>query len=452
MLKRLSTIIVMSVMVLACFSSVQAVTMEMVTVGNPGNTGELSGTGAGGYGQDRICGAVDYMYNIGKYEVTAGQYTEFLNAVATTDTYELYNTSMWSSTSGCKIQRSGSSGSYSYSVAADYANRPVNYVSFWDAARFSNWMHNGQGNGDTETGSYINVGNPVTFARLPGATWVIPTEDEWYKAAYHKNDGATGNYFDYPTSSDSLPSNDLIDPDPGNNATFRVSDYTIGSPYWRTEFGAHENSDSPYGTFDQGGNLREWLETVYYGSYGPSSKYRVMRGGFFRSYGVTLRARGRSHGHPTAEVDYVGFRVSEVPEPVTTLSLDIKPGGCPNPLNTNTRGKGTLPVAILGTDSFDVSEIDPDSISIADVVLPQKTPSIEDESAPIEVGIECACQVGTDGINDLVIHFSRRAVILALGLDQMEPGTVVPIAVEGNLLDGTPFEATDCVELVGRED
>ena len=88
---------------------------------------------------------MDHAYAIGKYEVTAGQYTEFLNAKAKTDTYGLYNTNMWSDTYGCKIQQTGSSGSYAYSVAADYANRPVNYVSFWDAARFTNWLHNGQG-------------------------------------------------------------------------------------------------------------------------------------------------------------------------------------------------------------------------------------------------------------------------------------------------------------------
>jgi len=225
-----------------------AVNIETVPVGNAGNAGRVHTQGT--------FGSVTYEYNIGKYEVTAGQYTEFLNAVAGTDTYELYNTLMWSDTFGCKIQRSGSSGSYTYSVAGDWANRPVNYVSFWDAARFSNWMHNGQGNGDTKTGSYINVGNQSTFARLPGATWVIPTEDEWYKAAYHKNDGVTGNYFDYPTSSDSEPSNDLINPDLGNNANFyQDSSRTIGSPYWRTEVGEFENSDSPYGTFDQGGNV-----------------------------------------------------------------------------------------------------------------------------------------------------------------------------------------------------
>ena len=88
--------------------------------------------------------------------------------------------------------------------------------------------------------------------RESDATWVIPSEDEWYKAAYHKNDGVTGNYFDYPTSSDNIPSHDLIDPDPGNNGNFVYQgDCTSGSN--RTEVGEFENSVSPYGTFDQGG-------------------------------------------------------------------------------------------------------------------------------------------------------------------------------------------------------
>ena len=88
--------------------------LETVPVGNPGNAGELSGASAGGYGDDAIVGAVAYEYNIGKYEVTAGQYTEFLNAVATADPYGLYDDWMWSSPRGCKIERAGSSGSYTY--------------------------------------------------------------------------------------------------------------------------------------------------------------------------------------------------------------------------------------------------------------------------------------------------------------------------------------------------
>ena len=92
--------------------------------------------------------------------------------------------------------------------------------------------------------------------------YVIPTEDEWYKAAYHKNDGVTGNYWLYPTQSNNVPSNDSINPDPGNNANFYQNGYTIGSPDYLTAVGEFENSDSAYGTFDQGGNVWEWNETL----------------------------------------------------------------------------------------------------------------------------------------------------------------------------------------------
>ena len=81
-----------------------AITIETVPVGNPGNAGEWTGDSYGGWGPDHVCGAVAYAYNIGKYEVTAGQYFAFLNAVAATDAYGLYNTEMWSFSGGCKIQ------------------------------------------------------------------------------------------------------------------------------------------------------------------------------------------------------------------------------------------------------------------------------------------------------------------------------------------------------------
>ncbi len=295
--------------------------VETVAVGNPGNAGELSGAGAGGWGPDRICGAVDYVYNIGKYEVTAGQYTAFLNAVADEDTYGLYNTNMdydANPSYGCNIKRTGASPNYSYSVAAEWADRPVNFVSWGDAARFANWLYNGRPEGaqnltTTEEGSYYLNGATsdaalLAIVREPHATWVIPTEDEWYKAAYHKNDGVTGNYWDYPTSSDSAPSNVLGTPtDPGNNATYN---YTIGSPYYRTEVGAHENSESPYGTFDQGGNVWEWDEAVLYGSY------RGLRGASFGNISDSLRASYRYdiNTPPTYEGGATGFRVADVPE------------------------------------------------------------------------------------------------------------------------------------------
>ena len=310
-----------------------AVDIETVPVGNVGNAGEWSGESYGGQGPDRICGAVDYEYRIGKYEVTAGQYIVFLNAVAKTDTYGLYNQDMWSNSYGCGIQQSGSSGDYRYSVTWDYANRPVNYVSWGDAARFANWLSNGQPTGTqgpltTENGSYY-LNGAVTITpllavtriadqdRIPGNKyWFVPTEDESYKAAYHKNDGMTGNYWDYPTSTDSVPSNDVVDPDSGNNANFNDSGFTIGSPYYRTPAGEFENSDSPYGTFDQAGNVWEWNEALVYGFY------RGVRGGAFDNNGDEALLAGSRAGYndPADEREVIGFRVSQIPEPAA-LSL-----------------------------------------------------------------------------------------------------------------------------------
>ncbi|MCC7408075.1 MAG: SUMF1/EgtB/PvdO family nonheme iron enzyme, partial [Phycisphaeraceae bacterium] len=125
----------MAVIVASALLSVTAVpaaiTIETVPVGNPGNPKDLA-TG-------NLYGRVSYTYSIGKYEVTAGQYTAFLNAEAHDDPYGLYNRDMArTDVLGCGITRSGSWGSYVYTVAPDLVNRPVNYVSFGDAMRFAN--------------------------------------------------------------------------------------------------------------------------------------------------------------------------------------------------------------------------------------------------------------------------------------------------------------------------
>lgn len=318
MCNKLNRVFLLAVVVLLAVGTAQAVTIDLVTVGNPGNAADTRSATPGD-------GAVDYVYLIGKYEVTNAQYVEFLNAVAETDTYGLYNPSMWLDVHGCKIERSGSWGNYTYSVTSDRANRPVNYVSWGDAARFSNWLHNGQPTGEqslttTEDGAYFLNGATTNAAlmavtRKANPTWWIPSEDEWYKAAYHKNDGVTGNYWDYPTGRYAVPSNQSIDPDPGNNASFYQGGYTIGSPYWTTEVGEFENSESPYGTFDQGGNLREWNETAV-----TSSSHGV-RGGAWGSDSYDLLASARGASDPTHENIYMGFRVASVPEPSSITLL-----------------------------------------------------------------------------------------------------------------------------------
>ncbi|MHC4985628.1 MAG: formylglycine-generating enzyme family protein [Planctomycetota bacterium] len=271
-------------------------------------------------------GAVGYAYRIGKFEVTTGQYTEFLNAVAATDTYELYHASMSYGYlgHGCRIQRTDvdSNGLWEYAVAAEWADRPVNLVNWADAARFANWLTNGMPTGaqdlsTTEDGSYF-LNGATSIAELAAVTrkspeaggrYYIPTEDEWYKAAYHANDGVTGNYFDYPTGTDAVPSNDLIDPDPGNNANFNDSGYTIGYPYLRTEVGEFELSEGPYDTFDMGGNVWEWNEAIIDGLN------RGYRGASW--FGTITDASDRRDASPVHhDYDY-GFRIAEVPEPAT---------------------------------------------------------------------------------------------------------------------------------------
>ncbi len=283
----------------------RTVMIDTVPVGNPCNVDDWSG-----YGD------VDYAYNIGKFEVTAGQYTDFLNAVAALDTYGLYNPNMWSSSYGCKIERTGEF-MWRYSVAPNWANRPVNYVSWGDAARFANWLHNGRPTGGqylttTEDGSYFLDGamsdaELLAITREPDATWVIPSEDEWYKAAYYA--GGCGVYYNLPTGSDSVPVSEACSGG-SNSANYYDTNYgshAIGPPFYRNEVGCYVSSASPYGTFDQGGNVWEWNEAIRYGSS------RGRRGGSF-NFGVShLHAGVRNSYNPTAEEYDSGFRVAEVP-------------------------------------------------------------------------------------------------------------------------------------------
>ena len=316
--RRVIAIAVPAVLICAAVAQASDVTadsvvVETVAVGNPGNAGDPQ--------LDGLFGSVAYEYHMGKHEVTAEQYTLFLNAVAATDTYALYNPSMWTHDHGCKIERTGAPGSYAYGVAQDWANRPVNFVSFGDAMRFANWLHNGQPTGSqdlatTEDGSYFLDGRMSDdeledIFREPDATWVVPSEDEWYKAAYHANDGVTGNYFSYPMSVDVGISNDLADPDPGGHATFHMhpNDLTIGAPYYRTEVGAHENSASPYGTFDQGGNVVEWNEAI------PLFGGRGLRGGAYIWGSDALAGWTRPiEYHSSDEFSDIGFRLARIAE------------------------------------------------------------------------------------------------------------------------------------------
>ena len=132
---------------------------EFVTVGDPGNANGLSALGGNGYG------SVGYTYQIGKYEVTYGQWAEFLNAKAKSDPTGLYNRSMTTDKVANGLTRSGKEGSYSYApINETRANLPVDYVAFQDIVRYANWVNNGKGNSSTEYGAYT-----ITTGRLKSA-------------------------------------------------------------------------------------------------------------------------------------------------------------------------------------------------------------------------------------------------------------------------------------------
>ncbi|PAW69226.1 MAG: hypothetical protein B9S30_05220 [Verrucomicrobiia bacterium Tous-C5FEB] len=272
----------------ALISSASAiVTVDYVTVGNAGNAADSTGYGA-----------VGYSYQIGKYEVTNAQYGAFLNAAAKTDSYGLYNTNM----SGFGITRGGISGSYTYSVTTTLANRPVVYVSWFDAARMANWMMNGQGIGSTETGAYTLNGaiSGIVLANA-GAQIYIPTEDEWYKAAYYNS--ASQTYSLYPNGTNGITTADAN----YNSAT-------------STDVGSFSIVPSSYGTFDQGGNVWELNDAVISGSS------RGLRGGAWDNFGSFLASSASFSLVPSNEDINLGFRLASVPEP-SSLVLSVLASG-----------------------------------------------------------------------------------------------------------------------------
>ncbi len=205
------------------------VTFEWSTVGNPGNAGEdCNGIDGWANVTDLSCGAVSDVYMIGKHEVTNNQYMEFLNAVAKTDTNALYNPLMGSDPRG-GITQSGVSGSFTYNIRMNMDNKPVNFVSFLDTMRFVNWLHNGQPIGvqdanTTEAGVY-NIDLGFSEVRAAGAKFFIPTENEWYKAAYHQpfaDGGDTDDYWLYPTACQPSRPPTLSETSPTLDRTWRT--------------------------------------------------------------------------------------------------------------------------------------------------------------------------------------------------------------------------------------
>ena len=299
----------------------RAVTIDWVTVGDPGNTADTTGS-------PNPAGAVATSFQIMKYEWTNSQYTDFLNSVAVTDTYSLYNANMGSNARG-GITQSGASGSYTYAAKSDMGDKPVNYVSWFDAARVSNWLMNGgTSSSSTETGAYTLVGGQTSGtapARNSGATFYIPTEDQWYKAAYYKGGSTNAGYWDYATQSDAAPTAVTAgwtgigsSGSTGNFANYNSAASWNGETGNVTTVGTNGGA-SAYDAFDMSGNVFEWNDLT-----GAAGSSRGVRGGVWGSDAFSLSSSGRNTISPSGEDFLMGFRLAApvaVPEPSTWASL-----------------------------------------------------------------------------------------------------------------------------------
>lgn len=327
-------------------SSGELISVIMVPVGNPGNAPDP----ATGFGQ------VNEPYLIGKYEVTIDEYAVFLNAVAKSDPKGLYNPSMGNSAVTAGISRTGADGSFTYqpigpngttpSGADDTANRPITFVNWFNAARFVNWMANGQPVGNqttstTENGSY-NLTNAVTppprnaINPNTGTTpsFFLPTEDQFYKAAYYSPPLSNedkfsrfpkkGSYSTFATQSDAIPGNTI---GAGPNLvtyilatgpmTVTQDPFILFSQNYLTNVGAMSGSVSYYGTFDQSGNVWELLDAQL------SGQTALLRGGAWTSFNSYLAKTYRLLVSAQSAASNGGFRLAAPYSPPTAVNIDM---------------------------------------------------------------------------------------------------------------------------------
>lgn len=268
--------------------TIRGVTLEFADVGNPQNAADTTTVKTAGAGD------VAYPYSIGKYEVTARQWADFLNQVdaAGTNPLGLWSLNMENNTTGMQINNNGTVNGQRY-AAAVRPDDPVVHVKWHMAARFCNYLTSG----NTEQGPYI-IGSGTTVWAVDRAAaqsanptiYVLPTLDEWYKAAYHKGAGLAGtDYWDFPNQADVISTS--------------MANY--GNLFGRTtEFGHYASYPGAYGTFDQGGNVREWLETQY-----DATRYMYRGGSWDRTVDTELKCSSVGFQVPHGTGSNLGFRI-----------------------------------------------------------------------------------------------------------------------------------------------
>jgi formylglycine-generating enzyme required for sulfatase activity len=277
-------------------------------------------------------GRVTENFKISAYETTIAQYADFLNNsyAGKQGLYGVYNPNIGSRFStipsggaGVGITQTGSAGNFNYSVVSGFANKPVNNITWFTAARFVNWYANGESGSATatETGSYTLVGGQTSgniAARNANAKVFLPSADEWTKAAFY--DPKTQSYSTWPTQSNTRPTATLPTANEQITAanTANYNPQTVGVTTKMTNVGTYVNTTSTYGLFDMTGNVNEMTDTA---QSGDATKFQAL-GGSWASTASTLDSFYSSANVGEFKADDVqtgamGFRVAAVavPEP-----------------------------------------------------------------------------------------------------------------------------------------
>jgi formylglycine-generating enzyme required for sulfatase activity len=255
--------------------------MEFVTIGNAGNAADTTGA-------PNPAGAVGYEYGLGKFEVSEDMITKFNASQSLQITKNTRGTA-----------------------------KPATSVSWNEAARFVNWLNTSTGNQAAYkfTSGGVNVNIALWTSGDAGydvnnkyrnslAKYVLPSFNEWYKAAYYNPTNST--YYNYANGSDTAP-------------TAVASGTTAGTAVYNQSFGqgpADVNQAgglSPYGVMGLGGNVYEWEESSVDLANSSGSSSRGIRGGYWSNSSSILSSSSRSNLDPSNENNLIGFRVASLP-------------------------------------------------------------------------------------------------------------------------------------------
>ena len=244
-----------------------------------------------------------------------------------TNPYSVYNNDMGSNARGGISFTSGNASGSKYAIRSNMGDKPVNYVTWFDAARVSNWLMNGAtSSSSTETGAYTL--NGATSGNAPavnnGATFYIPTEDQWYKAAYYQGGGTNAGYWNYATQSDTAPT-PVTAGETGIGSAGNTGNFAnfISEADWNGRSGnvttvGTNGGASAYGAFDMSGNV--WEMNDLNGDAGSS---RGQRGGGYSSDETDVSSFLRQPLGPSDESAGVGFRLaSPVSGPSAVPEID----------------------------------------------------------------------------------------------------------------------------------